>query len=455
MPKPHLPTDPTTAPSLRSFIEVEPSSHFPIQNLPFGVFAREPGEIGRVGVAIGDRVLDLAELDGAGFLDGTGAEAGQLFDRGALNPLLAAGGTVWRALRRRVSDLLRADSSDLRDDRALRAAALVAVDDVEMRLPAQIGDYTDFYSSRYHAENVGTMMRGPDNALMPNWLHLPVGYHGRSSSVLVGGAPVRRPCGQTMPEGADEPMFGPSRLLDFELEMGFFVGPGNVLGEPIPIEAARDHIFGMVMVNDWSARDIQKWEYVPLGPFLSKSFATSISPWVVTLDALAPFSVPAQRQDPRPLPYLTGGPDAPPGISSAYDIQLEIRLSTERMRARQIDEGTQVGRAGAVGFTIARTSARHLYWTIEQQLAHHTGGGCNVRPGDLMASGTISGPEASERGSLLELTWRGRDPIDLPGGQRRTFLEDGDEVEFVGWCQADGYRVGFGNLPGRILPASC
>ncbi|HSN56479.1 MAG TPA: fumarylacetoacetase, partial [Candidatus Sulfomarinibacteraceae bacterium] len=304
---------------------------------------------------------------------------------------------------------------------------------VEMLLPAEIRDYTDFYSSREHATNVGTMFRGPDNALQPNWLHLPVGYHGRASSVVVSGTDVRRPRGQFKPADADRPVYGPSRLMDFELEMGFFVGPGNALGEPIPIADAPEHIFGMVLVNDWSARDIQAWEYVPLGPFLGKSFATSISPWVVTMDALEPFRCagPAQT-DPEPLPYLRTSGD------QAYDIRLEVLLQGADM---------------AEPATIATSNFRYLYWNVCQQLAHHTVNGCNARPGDLYASGTISGPAKNERGSMLELSWRGSEPITLPNGGQRRFLADGDTVILRGRCEAGGVRVGFGEVRGTLLPA--
>jgi fumarylacetoacetase len=319
----------------------------------------------------------------------------------------------------------------LRDDAALRGEALVPMAAVVMHLPAEIGDYTDFYSSREHATNVGTMFRGAENALMPNWLHLPVAYHGRASSVILSGVDVVRPSGQTTRGDETTPTFGPSRLMDFELEMGFFVGPGNALGEPIPVAKAAEHIFGMVLVNDWSARDIQKWEYQPLGPFLAKNLATSISPWVVTLDALEPFRRPGPVQEPEPLPYLRreGG--------WAYDIHLEVQLQTEQMD-------------GPV--TISRSNFRYLYWNICQQLVHHTITGCNMRPGDLLASGTISGPTADSYGSMLELTWRGERPIELPTGETRKFLGDNDLVAMTGWCQGEGYRVGFGEVTGQILP---
>jgi len=420
-------------PTLRSFVEVAPGSHFSIQNLPYGVFRPAPGAPTRVGVAIGEKVLDLSVIADRGLFPGPELIATRVFQEPTLNRFMAMGPAAWREARQAITGLLRHDQPTLRDDPALRDAALHPMSAVEMVLPARIGDYTDFYSSREHATNVGTMIRGADNALQPNWLHLPVGYHGRSSSVVVSGTPVRRPRGQLKPPDGDRPIHAPCRLMDFELEMGFFVGPGNPLGDPIPVDKTPEHIFGMVLVNDWSARDIQTWEYVPLGPFLAKNFATSISPWVVTMDALAAFRTagPAQN-DPEPLPYLRSTD------SDAYDIQLEVRLQSAGMSAPA---------------TIATSNFRYMYWSIYQQLAHHTVGGCNARPGDLMASGTISGPEKHERGSMLELSWRGSEPVELPGGETRTFLEDGDAVTLTGYCERDGIRVGFGEVTGTILPA--
>jgi fumarylacetoacetase len=423
--------DPTNDPKLRSFVPMDAGSHFPIQNLPYGVFSPGAGLPPRVGVAIGEMVLDLAILEDRGFFDGPNLGGRRVFDRPSLNAFMALGRPAWREARTRISTLLRAEEPALRDDRPLRDRALIPADRVSPRLPVEIGDYTDFYSSRDHATNVGVMFRGKENALMPNWLHLPVAYHGRASSVVVSGTEIRRPCGQTKADDAPAPVFGPSRLLDFELEMGFFVGTETRIGEPLSIDRAAEHIFGMVIVNDWSARDIQKWEYQPLGPFLSKNFATSISPWVVTLEALEPFRGPAPKQDPEPLPYLRARGD------SVYDINLEVSLRTGAMPAPH---------------RIALTNARHLYWSIRQQLAHHTITGCNVRPGDLMASGTISGPAKGSRGSLLELTWRGTEPLRLPNGEERKFLEDGDTIIMTGWCEGEGYRIGFGEVSGKILP---
>ncbi|GIW82083.1 MAG: fumarylacetoacetase [Gemmatales bacterium] len=423
--------DETTDAGLRSFVEVPPDSHFPIQNLPFGIFHR-PGEAARVGVAIGDWILDLAVLDEAGLFDRTAVAGLKVFHEKRLNRLMALGRQAWREVRATVSRLLRSDEAVLRDNRALRQKSFVPMADALLELPADIGDYTDFYSSREHAHNVGTMLRGPDKALMPNWLHLPVAYHGRASSIIVSGQDIIRPKGQTKSDEEPMPRFGPSRNLDFELEMGFFVGRGNELGHPIPVQEADEHIFGMVLVNDWSARDIQKWEYVPLGPFLAKNFATSISPWVVTLDALEPFRTTGPIQDPQPLPYLQiSGPQA-------YDIQLEVYLQGDKM---------------AEPHRICLSNFKYLYWNMRQQLAHHTCNGCNVRPGDLMASGTISGPDPGSFGSMLELAWRGTKPISFPNGETRVFLQDGDRVTMTGFCQGPGYRVGFGEVTARVLPA--
>jgi len=425
--------DATHDPQRRSWVPVPPGSDFPIQNLPYGIF-RCGGSPPRVGVAIGGYVLDLAALDAAGMFRGTPLDGQRLFERATLNPLLALGGAAWSAARRRIADLLDAGNPELQGNERLRDAALVPQGSATLLLPVEVGDYTDFYSSREHATNVGVMFRGRENALMPNWLHLPVGYHGRASSIVVSGTQVRRPRGQTMPDGASAPLFGPTRQLDFELEVGFFTGPGNALGEPIPLERANAAIFGFVLVNDWSARDIQKWEYQPLGPFLAKNFATSISPWVVTLDALLPFRVPGPPQDdPLPLPYLR---ESEPW---SFDIALDVWLKSARMAERA---------------RIARSNHRHLYWNVRQQVAHHTVTGCNLRPGDLIASGTISGPDKESRGSLLELTWRGTEPLALPSGETRTFLEDGDELAITGFAERDGVRIGFGEVSGTVLPAA-
>ncbi len=420
-------------PNLQSFVDVPTGSDFSIHNLPYGVFRPSAGARPRIGVAIGDAVLDLSVLAERGLLSGRALGDGDAFRQPTLNAFMALGRPAWREARARLTRFLRVSDSTIRDNGPLRLAALHPMASVEMLLPATIGDYTDFYSSREHATNVGTMFRGPDNALQENWLHLPVGYHGRASSVVVSGTDIRRPMGQTKADDADSPSYGPSRLMDFELEMGFFVGPGNALGEPIPIDEAAEHIFGMVLVNDWSARDIQKWEYVPLGPFLGKNFGTSISPWVVTMEAIEPFRCAGPTQDdPEPLDYLKNPGDC------AYDISLEVLLQSEKMDAPE---------------TIATSNFKYMYWSICQQLAHHTSGGCNAQPGDLLGSGTISGPDKHERGSMLELSWRGTETIELANGEERKFLADGDTVLMRGHCEADGIRIGFGEVSGKLLPA--
>lgn len=422
----------TTDPRRRSFLPVAPESPFPIQNLPYGVFREHGAAMASIGVAIGEWVLDLGTLEEAGYFTGPHLLGRNVFQTGSLNDFMALGKPAWDEARQTISRLLSHDEPTLRDNRDLRNLALLPRADVEMLLPARIGDYTDFYSSRDHAFNVGTMLRGPDKALMPNWLHLPVGYHGRASSVVVSGTNLHRPWGQTNPRDEPMPTFGPSKAVDFELEMGFFVGPGNPLGEPIPVHRAEDHIFGLVLVNDWSARDIQRWEYQPLGPFLAKNFGTTISPWVVPLAALEPFRVPHPVQEPSPLPYLRLHR---PG---SYDIQLEVLIQGKDMSKPH---------------RVTLSNFKHLYWTMAQQLAHHTVNGCNLQPGDLLASGTISGPTPESRGCLLELAWKGDTPVDFPNGERRVYLHDGDTVTLTGWCLGEGYRIGFGDATGTLLPA--
>jgi fumarylacetoacetase len=416
---------------MKSFIDVAPDSHFPIQNLPFGIFKPAQGPA-RVGVAIGESVLDLSVLEELGHFRSPEFPGRAVFSEDALNAFLALGRPAWRKAREVIQHLVASDTATLRDDEALRARAFHARKEVTMQLPARIGDYTDFYSSYHHAHNVGTMLRGPENALMPNWKWLPVAYHGRASSIVVSGTDVRRPHGQTKPPDAAAPTLGPSRSFDYELETAFLVGPGNALGLSIPIDQAADHILGLVLMNDWSARDIQAWEYQPLGPFLAKNFCTSISPWVVTLDALEPFRKPLPPQEPEPFPYLRAANDF------TYDIQLEAHLQTAAMAAPHV---------------ITRTNFQNLYWSIAQQLAHHTVNGCNLQPGDLLASGTISGPTEDSRGCMLELTWRGANPLTLPNGETRKWLEDGDGLTITGWAQGTGYRIGFGDVTGRVLPA--
>jgi fumarylacetoacetase len=418
---------------------VPEGSDFPIQNLPYGVF-RRPGEAPRVGVAVGEKVLDLALLGEAGlFAEVAGLPEG-VFARDSLNPFLELGRPVWRAVRGRVSGLLEEGNGELRDRAELVDRALVPVGEVELLLPVRVGDYVDFYSSIEHATNLGRMFRPGGEPLMPNWRHLPVGYHGRSGSIVVSGTPVRRPHGQLPPaRSGGTPTWGPTRQLDVELEVGFLTGPGNPLGTRVPASGVREHVFGLVLVNDWSARDVQRWEYQPLGPFLGKSFATSISPWVVTLDALEPYREAGPGQDPPVLPYLEV--DEP----WAFDVELEVRLSSDEMRRRGIPPDV-----------VSRTNFRHVYWSIAQQLAHATANGANVRPGDLYASGTISGSEPGSYGSLIELTRRGENPLKLADGSERAFLEDGDEVALTGFAGgADGRpRIGFGEVSGTVLPAA-
>ncbi len=419
---------PANDPALRSWVPVPADSDFPIQNLPFGIGSwngEPPVPVSR----IGDRVVDLSVLAEAGLLDGTGIPRAA-FEAPHLNEVMRGGKTAVRALRQRLSELLQADTPDLRDNSDLREDALLPADQVVMHLPVSVGDYTDFYSSREHATNVGTMFRDPKNALLPNWLHLPVGYHGRASSIIPSGTPIHRPLGQRRPDPDQPPVFGPTVQLDFELEVAFITFDGKPLGQRIRTTEAADHIFGLVLFNDWSARDIQAWEYVPLGPFLAKNFASSISPWVVTLDALEPFRTAGPPQDPAPLPYLeTTG-------EQAFDIALEVGIAP----------------AGGEETVVCRSNFKHLYWSMAQQLAHHTVNGCNVRCGDMMASGTISGPTPDSYGSMLELTWRGTKPLRLSDGSERRFILDGDTVVMRGHCAKNGVRVGFGEVRSTVLP---
>jgi fumarylacetoacetase len=417
-------------PALRSFIPVDPASDFPIQNLPYGIFSTAATPTPRVGVAIGDYVLDLWELEQDCRL--VAGEFG-VFSAPTLNPFMALGPKIWSQTRARISELLRQDHPELRDNEKLRARALVPMAKARLHLPIAVAGYTDFYSSKEHATNVGVMFRGKDNALQPNWLHMPIGYNGRASTVVVSGTKVRRPRGQLKPPAAEVPTFGPCKRLDFELEMGVVVGQPSAMGEMLTEAQAEQMIFGFVLLNDWSARDIQQWEYVPLGPFQAKAFATSISPWVVTREALEPFRVRGPAQDPAPLPYLQ---QARP---NNYDLQLDVAL-----RAAPTNEGSR----------ICHTNFKYMYWSSVQQLVHHASSGCAMNVGDLLGSGTISGPEKDQRGSLLEISWNGTEPIELVGGIKRTFLEDGDSLVMRGFCQGDGYRVGFGEVEGTILPAT-
>ncbi|CAN7742798.1 fumarylacetoacetase [Bradyrhizobium sp. LjRoot220] len=416
-------------PKLKSFIPVDPASDFPIQNLPYGVFSTRDGLAPRVGVAIGDYVLDLWQLAQDCRIDVV--EQG-VFAAPSLNAFMALGPTVWTRTRARISELLRHDHPELRDNETLRKRTLVPMADVALHLPIAVSGYTDFYSSKEHATNVGVMFRGKDNALQPNWLHMPIGYNGRASTVVVSGTKVRRPRGQLKPPTAEVPSFGPCKRLDFELEMGVVIGQASAIGEMLTEKQAEEMIFGFVILNDWSARDIQQWEYVPLGPFQAKAFATSISPWIVTREALEPFRVQGPAQEPQPLEYLRQT------RPNNYDMQLDVAL-----RAGVMNEAAN----------ICRTNFKYMYWSSVQQLVHHASSGCAMNVGDLLGSGTISGPEEDQRGSLLEISWNGTEPVELPGGVKRTFLEDGDSLVMRGWCQGDGYRVGFGEVEGTITPA--
>jgi len=415
-----------------SFITVDKDNDFSYHNLPYGVFSTTSDERPRIGVAIGDYVLDVSQVKQ--FFTGPQLSSRQyVFEDKELNSFMGLGRTAWSEARTTIQRLLSQNEGILRDDENLREKALIPSRNVTMHLPAHIGDYTDFFSSLDHATNCGIIFRGKENPLLPNWKYIPVAYHGRASSVVISDTPVRRPSGQTRPSDDQPPVFGPCRLLDFELEMAFFVGgEPNKLGEPITIDQTEDHIFGMVLMNDWSARDIQKWEYVPLGPFLAKNFGTTVSPWVVTMEALKPFATANPVQDPAPFPYLRHSDPY------TFDINIDVKIKPE-------------GRAQSV--TVTRSNFKHMYWTMKQQLAHHTVTGCNVNPGDLLGSGTISGPTPDSYGSMLELSWRGTKPLDLGAGATRRFLEDGDEVILSGYCQGEGYRVGFGHASGKVLPA--
>jgi fumarylacetoacetase len=436
--------DATHDPHITSWVASanDPESDFPPQNLPFGVFSRREGDDRRAGVAIGEMIFDIAAARALGLFDGEAAQ-GAAACGATLNGLMALGPPASVALRRRLSELLRADTALGSHAASHASALLVRQSEVAMQLPARIGDYSDFYASIAHATNVGSMFR-PDNPLLPNYKWVPIGYHGRASSIVVSGTPVRRPSGQSKAEQASAPSFGPARLLDYEVEVGLFIGPGNALGSPIPIAQAERQLFGLCLLNDWSARDIQAWEYQPLGPFLAKSFATTISPWVVTREALAPFRVarrPRAADDPQPLPYLDDADDRQRG---AFDVSLEVYLQSTLMRER-----------GLAPLRVSSATFAAMYWSPAQLVAHHTSNGCDLRPGDLLGSGTVSGDAKESRGCLLELTWRGTEPLPLPSGETRRFLEDGDVVTLRGTCEREGFRrIGFGACSGEILPAN-
>ena len=405
-------------------LNIPADSHFSIHNLPYGIFSTQERDA-RPGVAIGEYIIDLKALAAKGVFDFDTS----VFDSSVLNDFIALGKEVTNPVREELQKWLRDPQSVLAQN---QDEILVPQKEAQMHLPLHIGDYTDFYSSIEHATNVGKMFRDPENALLPNWKHIPVGYHGRASSIVVSGTPVRRPMGQVLPKDAKAPVFQASSRLDFELEMAFVTGKPNELGTSITTDAAEDHIFGMMLFNDWSARDIQKWEYVPLGPFLAKNFASSVSPWVVTLEALDPFRVDGPVQDPAVLPYLEYSG------KKNYDIQLEVSIAP----------------SGSLPKTVCRSNYQYMYWNMAQQLAHHTVNGCNIQVGDLLASGTISGKTEDSFGSLLELAWSGTKPIDMPDGSTRTFIQDGDVVSMTGWAQKGDIRVGFGEVSAEILPAN-
>lgn len=417
-------------PSRKTWLEVPDKSDFPIQNIPFGVFLSEE-DFTTIGTRIGNMAIDLSALHQLGYFNEIEELPDDVFLQDTLNDFITLGRPVWRHVRNRIAEIFDIQNNELQGNEAHRSQVLFPIETVQMLLPVYTQDYTDFYSSMEHAINVGTMFRGKDNALMPNWKHLPVGYHGRSSSIIVSGVDIHRPKGQMKPKDADTPVFGPSKLLDFELEMAFITSDGKHLGESISADEAEDYIFGMVLFNDWSARDIQSWEYVPLGPFLGKNFASSVSPWVITLDAMEPYRTESPTQNPAPLDYLkTSG-------KRTFDIELEAFIQPENGPESRI----------------CTSNFKYLYWNISQQLAHHTINGCNINAGDMMASGTISGPNEDNYGSMLELSWRGTKPITLVDGSERKFINDGDSLIIRGYCEISGSRIGFGEVRAKVLPA--
>ena len=412
----------------KSWLEVPAKSDFPIQNIPFGVFLTKEHVV-TIGTRIGNYAIDLGALQQLDYFHGIEL-TDDMFMQDTLNDFISDGQKTWRLVRNRIADLFDAENAKLRDNQKHRDIIIFDMDDVEMQLPVLIGDYTDFYSSKEHATNVGAMFRDPDNALLPNWLHVPVGYHGRSSTIVPSGIPVHRPMGQTLPAGETSPVFGPSRLVDFELETAFITTDANIMGENIPVHEAPEYIFGMVLLNDWSARDIQKWEYVPLGPFLAKNFASSISPWIITMDALEPFRTAGPKQNPTPLPYLQQKG------KQAFDIHLEAYICPENGEEN----------------LVSKSNFKYMYWSMSQQLAHHTSNGCRVNSGDMMGSGTISGPTPESFGSMLELTWGGKNPIKLNDGTERKFINDNDTVTMKGYCENKDMRIGFGEVSCKLLP---
>lgn len=416
--------------NLASFIDIATDSDFSIHNLPYGIFSESEDGKRRAGVAIGEHVLDLAILEAEGLLS---LEGGPYFAQPTLNAFIDSGRNNWIHARQTIQTLLSAESDTLRDNQDLQQNALFKQADVTMHLPVQVPGFTDFYSSKEHATNVGTMFRDPDNALLPNWTEMPVGYNGRASTVIVSGKDVIRPSGQLKPNADDRPIFSACKRLDFELETAFVVGKGNNIGQPIAVDDAFDHIFGMVLLNDWSARDIQKWEYVPLGPFNAKTFASEVSPWIVTMDALAPFKTPCPTQEPKPLAYLNEKDS-----DNSFDINLSVELLPENADSATV---------------VCETNFKYMYWSMAQQLTHHTITGCKVEVGDMMGSGTISGSTPDSYGSMLEIAWNATKPVTLNGGETRSFIEDGDTVIMKGYSEKDGIRVGFGEVRGKVLPA--
>ncbi|MGB5782182.1 MAG: fumarylacetoacetase [Eudoraea sp.] len=418
----------TNDPSKQTWLQVAPNSDFPIQNIPFGVFLTRD-DVVTIGTRIGDHAIDLGALHQLGYFNGIPL-TDDIFLQDTLNDFISDGHKTWRLVRNRISEIFDITNPILKENQEHCKIVLFTMDEIEMQLPVQIGDYTDFYSSKEHATNIGSMFRDPENALLPNWLHIPIGYHGRSSTIIPSGNNIRRPKGQTLSKGANKPEFGPSKMVDFELEMAFITTDANKLGESIPIDEAEKYIFGLVLLNDWSARDMQKWEYVPLGPFMAKNFASSISPWIVTLEALEPFRVESPKQEPKPLPYLQQEG------KNSFDIHLEVSITPE--------EG--------VPTTITRSNFKYMYWTMAQQLAHHTSNGCKILSGDLMGSGTISGATPDSYGSMLELAWQGTKPVSLQNGEKRTSIQDFDTVTLKGFCEKDGVRIGFGTVETKLLP---
>ncbi len=416
-------------PARKSWIDVPENSDFPIQNIPFGVFLTKDDVI-TIGTRIGNCAIDMGALQQLGYFEGIEL-TDDMFMQDTLNDFISDGKKTWRLVRNRLAELFDTNNPRLRDNVVHKEIIIFSVNLIEMLLPVQIGDYTDFYSSKEHATNVGKMFRDPENALLPNWLHIPVGYHGRSSTIVPSGVPVHRPNGQTLANGELQPTFGPSKLVDFELETAFITTDANVMGEAVPVTEAEDYIFGMVLLNDWSARDIQKWEYVPLGPFLAKNFASSISPWIVTMDALEPFRVSSPVQAPKPLEYLQLEDNF------TFDIHLQVSITPEN----------------ASPTVVSKSNFKYMYWSMSQQLAHHTSNGCRVNSGDMMGSGTISGSTPDSFGSMLELTWGGKNPLKMTDGSEREFINDNDTVTMTGFCKNDSVRIGFGEVSSKLLPA--